>query len=560
MNTVKYGVVMCVFAASCLSAQTTIDARTQTKSIDFSGAPSTTPAKVGTALPATCSIGASFFKSNAPVGQNLYGCTATNAWTLLGAVTTVFGRGGGVTAQEGDYSLVQLSDVTAKQGNGTVVPMFGSGSVLPNDCAMFDTNGNLADAGGPCGSTASLPAQTGSSAVLLSNGTTASWGNLSTGPSGALDCVDFSGACDVVPAIVPLKANANVWTGSDDFSASPFLVVPSSAGAAPTANGRIAYDTTANQFKGGANGSTVTLLAGVNGTANQIACSAPSVGVVTCSLPSTINAPGVVNLPTTTNSVGQLQINSTVFAHASSGSTYLGLGAGNPGGGNTGTTVVGIGNSDLSANGVGSNTVAIGYQAMQTGTSSSTVAIGAQALQSSTGFGNVAIGSQALISNSSGAGNSAIGQGSLGSNSTGSSNVAVGREAGNANSSFSATNANTSGSQNTFIGSFALPSTATQLTDAVAIGYNAEVGCSNCAVIGGTSADAVVLGVNTTTPTVSGTGHIHISGNTARVMDTARTPASSSEACNPGEVFFDATYLYVCTASATIKRLTLATF
>ncbi len=271
MNTVKCWVI-CVFAASCLNAQTAVDARTQTKSIDFSGASSTTPAKVGTVLPATCSIGASFFKSNAPAGQNLYGCTATNTWTLVGAVTTVFGRNAAVTAQKGDYSLTQLSDVSAKQGTGTVVQMFGSSSVLPNDCAMFDANGNLASAGGPCGSGGLLPAQTGTAAVLLSNGTTATWGNLPTGGSGALDCVSVPGQCDIVPALVPLKANVNVWTGSDDFSASPFLVVPSSAGASPTANGRIAFDTTANQFKGGSNGATVLLSGGgtPGGSANQV--------------------------------------------------------------------------------------------------------------------------------------------------------------------------------------------------------------------------------------------------------------------------------------------------
>ena len=132
MNSMKFWII-CVFATSCLSAQTAVDARTQTKSIDFSGASSTTPAKVGTVLPATCSIGASFFKSNAAAGQNLYGCTATNTWTLVGPVTTVFGRNAAVAAQKGDYSLIQLSDVTAKQGTGTVVPMFGSSSLLPND-------------------------------------------------------------------------------------------------------------------------------------------------------------------------------------------------------------------------------------------------------------------------------------------------------------------------------------------------------------------------------------------------------------------------------------------
>jgi len=59
---------------------------------------------------------------------------------------------------------------------------------------------------------------------------------------------------------------------------------------------------------------------------------------------------------------------------------------------------------------------------------------------------------------------------------------------------------------------------------------------------------------------VSGTGQFANKGNTIRFADAARTPASSSEACNAGEAFFDATYLYVCTATNTIKRLTLTAF
>jgi len=62
-------------------AQTQIDLRTQTKSVDFSGVP-TKPFQTGTALPATCSAGETFFMVGAPAGQNFYGCTATNAWTL----------------------------------------------------------------------------------------------------------------------------------------------------------------------------------------------------------------------------------------------------------------------------------------------------------------------------------------------------------------------------------------------------------------------------------------------------------------------------------------------
>jgi hypothetical protein len=44
---------------------------------DASGAASTAPAKVGTALPATCTVGDAYFKSDAVAGVNTYGCTAT---------------------------------------------------------------------------------------------------------------------------------------------------------------------------------------------------------------------------------------------------------------------------------------------------------------------------------------------------------------------------------------------------------------------------------------------------------------------------------------------------
>lgn len=39
---------------------------------------------VGTTLPATCTVGETYFKSDATAGQNMYGCTATNVWTALG--------------------------------------------------------------------------------------------------------------------------------------------------------------------------------------------------------------------------------------------------------------------------------------------------------------------------------------------------------------------------------------------------------------------------------------------------------------------------------------------
>jgi hypothetical protein len=53
---------------------------------NFGSASATQPNKTGVAasLPATCVVGQTYFETDATAGQNLYGCTATNTWTLQG--------------------------------------------------------------------------------------------------------------------------------------------------------------------------------------------------------------------------------------------------------------------------------------------------------------------------------------------------------------------------------------------------------------------------------------------------------------------------------------------
>lgn len=63
------------------------------------------------------------------------------------------------------------------------------------------------------------------------------------------------------------------------------------------------------------------------------------------------------------------------------------------------------------------------------------------------------------------------------------------------------------------------------------------------------------VGFGVTAPTTQ----VDISGSYLRLR-TAHTPASSSEAGNQGEIFWDASYLYVRTAAGTVKRAALATF
>jgi len=91
-----------IFELACLAlflqGQTKIDLRTQSKNVDFSNAPTSTPWVVGSVAPAVCTIGQAFFNTSAVAGANLLLCTAPNQWTLTGGV----GSGAGITSTTGN--------------------------------------------------------------------------------------------------------------------------------------------------------------------------------------------------------------------------------------------------------------------------------------------------------------------------------------------------------------------------------------------------------------------------------------------------------------------------
>ena len=127
---------------ACASAQTLVDLRTQTKSVDFSSATTTKPFKSGTALPATCGVGEAFFKSNAPAGSNLYACTSQNTWTLQGGA-----------ALSGDVSGAMSSTVVTRiQGQPVSSTAPGSGqSMVWNSSTGAWTPQSVTGAQGPAG-------------------------------------------------------------------------------------------------------------------------------------------------------------------------------------------------------------------------------------------------------------------------------------------------------------------------------------------------------------------------------------------------------------------------
>jgi len=94
--------------------QTKVDLGKQSRNVDFSSASATKPNKSGTSLPGTCTVGETFFKTDAAAGQNLYACTSTNTWTGATApVGSVFGRTGAVAAAAGDYTGTQVTNTPA---------------------------------------------------------------------------------------------------------------------------------------------------------------------------------------------------------------------------------------------------------------------------------------------------------------------------------------------------------------------------------------------------------------------------------------------------------------
>jgi hypothetical protein len=120
-------------STTLLTGQTVVNGgRTQIGPWDASGATYTIPAKRGVTaqLPATCIQGAQYFATDAPAGQNIYLCTATNTWTQQSTGTSTF-------LQLGAGAVVRT--VTSKLQDLVHVKDFGAtGNGITDDSAAFE--------------------------------------------------------------------------------------------------------------------------------------------------------------------------------------------------------------------------------------------------------------------------------------------------------------------------------------------------------------------------------------------------------------------------------------
>ena len=80
--------------------------------LDASSADSTVACKTGTSAPGTCAVGECFFDTDATAGVNLFGCTSSNTWTLLGDG----GGGGGISGSGAAGQVTYWSGSSAVTG------------------------------------------------------------------------------------------------------------------------------------------------------------------------------------------------------------------------------------------------------------------------------------------------------------------------------------------------------------------------------------------------------------------------------------------------------------
>ncbi len=132
-------VVLAGLVACGTQAQTLVDLRTQSKSVDFTAASTTKPMKTGPILPAACGLGEAFFDTNAPAGSNFYLCTSQNSWTLQTGTPGPAGAAGpaGPNGPAGANG--------ANGANGALAVIQNAGTNLPVESILNFTGGGCTD-------------------------------------------------------------------------------------------------------------------------------------------------------------------------------------------------------------------------------------------------------------------------------------------------------------------------------------------------------------------------------------------------------------------------------
>jgi hypothetical protein len=253
-----------LFLAFPATPQTQVDLRTQSKSVDFSGANTTKPFRTGTQLPASCSVSETFFKTDATPGQNLWACTATNVWTLQSGASNIpamGGQAGAVLSTDGTTAAWRTlgGDVGGTPDAAVVDGLQGRtvSSTAPSDGQVLRWNGTAGQwqpyANVASGGTNYSQSFTGQTTVTLA-GSAHGLGTTSL----LVDCYDTS-----IPAVRLTPTSVTVHPTTYDVRVT--FAAPQSGYCAVNGSGasQSAFTTTNNTF---ASGTTQTFQAALVAT------------------------------------------------------------------------------------------------------------------------------------------------------------------------------------------------------------------------------------------------------------------------------------------------------
>lgn len=165
-----------------------------------------------TTLPTFCSVSQVVFKTNESAGQNLYGCTSTNTWTLMGGVPS----GGTVTSVSWTGGIVSIANPTTTPaftiaGTSGGIPYFSGASTWASSAA------GVAGAMMAWGGVGASPTSPLSLLVTNQNSATETWTfRNTTASTGVTNIIARGGAGQAGGNVFRVVSNGN----SDSFAAA----------------------------------------------------------------------------------------------------------------------------------------------------------------------------------------------------------------------------------------------------------------------------------------------------------------------------------------------------
>jgi len=197
-----------MFAGALYGQLTQVDLRLQSRDVDFSAASATKPFRSGSGLPSTCGQGEMYYRLDAAAGMNVYGCTATNSWTLEQGPPAA-----SMANQLGDFAVTRTSATTLA---------IGAGCSTTTPCLV--RFGSLVFSFGS-GATATITAGSGLALVYVSSA-----GVLTVGSNVTATCSSGCAALSDVTAFpvdaIPLftwSATTGTWDASGGVDQRAFL-------------------------------------------------------------------------------------------------------------------------------------------------------------------------------------------------------------------------------------------------------------------------------------------------------------------------------------------------